>query len=42
MATLPSSWPGCCVLLIDQQLELLVGDEAQVDQDLSDATMCHE
>jgi hypothetical protein len=30
------------VLFIHQQLLLLVGDETHVDQDLSDATMCHE
>ena len=32
---------GVLVLLIDQQLLLLVGDETQVDQDLSDAAMGH-
>ena len=42
MATLPSNWPGCSLLLIEQQLLLLVGDEPQVDQDLSDASMCHD
>ena len=29
------------VLFIHQQLLLLVGDEPHVDQDLSDAAMCH-
>ena len=33
---------GVLVLLIEQQLVLLVGDEPQVDEDLSDASMCHD
>ena len=41
MATLPSSCPGCSLLLFEQHLQLLVGDEPHVDQNLSDAPMCH-
>jgi hypothetical protein len=29
-------------LFIHQQLLLLVGDEPHVDEDLSDATVCHD
>ena len=29
------------LLLFEQQLQLLIGDEPQIDQDLSDAAMCH-
>jgi hypothetical protein len=29
------------MLLIDQQLLLLVGDETHINQNLSNSTMCH-
>ena len=41
MATWPSSCAGALLLLFEEQLELLVGDEAEVDEDLSDAALGH-
>ncbi len=38
---LPEQFAGPLLLLFEQRLQLVVGDEAQVDQDLTDASNCH-
>ena len=39
---LAQQFAGPLLLLFEQHLQLIVGDETQVDQDLSDATNRHE
>ena len=38
----PSNSSGPLLLLFEQHFELLVGDESEIDEDLSDASNCHE
>ena len=40
-ATWPEQLVGPLLLLFEQHFELLVGDEAEIDEDLTDASHCH-
>jgi hypothetical protein len=32
---------GAALLLVQQQLELVIGDKAEIDENLTDASNCH-